>query len=181
VSKLINLFGGPGIGKSSISAGVFYELKRKHISCNNPYEFPKRLAWDNNMSAIKDQLYVLGNQHRGIAECYGKVDYIVIDSPVLFSLIYKTWYSKGYPSEFYSESFNQMILDLHNNYNNINILLERSVGEHNDDERYQSLEDSIKIDVHCKKILDSNNIDYHTIRVDENTVTKIIKLIGLPN
>jgi DNA replication protein DnaC len=41
MSKLINLFGGPGIGKSGIAAGITYKLKKKHISCNNPYEFPK--------------------------------------------------------------------------------------------------------------------------------------------
>jgi hypothetical protein len=177
MSKLINLFGGPGIGKSSIASGVFYELKRNHINCNSPYEFAKRLAWDNNVPAIKDQLYVLGNQHRGIAECYGKVDYIVVDSPVLLSLVYKTWYGKGYPAEFYSESFNQMIIDLHNNYDNLNILLERTEGKHNDDERYQNLEESIKIDAHCKKILNDNNVDFHTIRVDGNSVDKIIELI----
>jgi len=84
MSKLINLFGGPGIGKSSIAAGITYKLKKKHISCNNPYEFPKRLAWDKNIPAISDQLYVFANQHRGIAECYGKVDYIVIDSQFYF-------------------------------------------------------------------------------------------------
>ena len=67
MSKLINLFGGPGIGKSSIAAGIFYKLKKKHVSCNNPYEFPKTLAWDNNIPEIKDQLYVFANQHRGIA------------------------------------------------------------------------------------------------------------------
>ena len=177
MSKLINLFGGPGIGKSSIAAGVFYELKRKHISCNNPYEFPKRLAWDNNLPAIKDQLYVCANQHRGIAECYGKVDYIVVDSPVLFSLIYKTWYSKGYPAEFYSEAFNQMVLDLHNNYDNINVMLERPEANHNDEERFQNLEDSIKIDSHCIKTLNENNIDYHIIKTDDNTVEKIIELL----
>ena len=79
MSKLINLFGGPGIGKSSISAGITYKLKKKHISCNNPYEFPKTLAWDKNYPAIQDQLYVFANQHRGIAQSYGKVDYIIID------------------------------------------------------------------------------------------------------
>ena len=74
MSKLINLFGGPGIGKSSIANGITYKLKKQHISCNNPYEFPKRLAWDKNISQIQDQLYVFANQHRGIADCYGKVD-----------------------------------------------------------------------------------------------------------
>ena len=177
MSKLINLFGGPGIGKSSIAAGITYKLKKKHISCNNPYEFPKLLAWDKNKEAIRDQLYVLANQHRGIAQSYDKVDYIVIDSPVMFSLIYKTYYNKGYPAEFYSKAFNQMIIDLHNNYDNLNILLERTEGGYNEGERYQTLEESIIIDKLCKTILDENNMPYHTIKVGKNTVKDILKLI----
>ena len=179
MSKLINLFGGPGIGKSSISAGITYKLKKKHISCNNPYEFPKLLAWDKNNEAIKDQLYVLANQHRGIAQSYGKVDYIVIDSPILFSLIYKTYYNTGYPAEFYGEHFNHLIIDLHKKYDNINILLERTdEGKHNDDERYQNLQESLDIDKLCKKILDENGIPYHTVKVGKNTVKEIIKILG---
>lgn len=177
MSKLINLFGGPGIGKSSIAAGIFYKLKKRHISCNNPYEFPKTLAWDNNIPAIKDQLYVFANQHRGIAQSYGKVDYIIIDSPILFSKIYHSYYTEGYPAEFYGESFHQMILELHNKYDNINILLERADGVHNDDERFQNYEESLLIDDLCKKILIENNIPYHTVKVGKNTVKDIIKLL----
>lgn len=177
MSKLINLFGGPGIGKSSIAAGIFYKLKKKHISCNNPYEFPKTLAWDNNIPAIKDQLYVFANQHRGIAQSYGKVDYIIIDSPILFSKIYHSYYTTGYPAEFYGESFHNMILDLHNKYDNINILLERAEGVHNEEERFQDYEESIAIDDFCKKILDDNNITYHTVKVGKNTVKEILKLL----
>jgi len=178
MSKLINLFGGPGIGKSSISAGITYKLKKNHISCNNPYEFPKRLAWDHNIPAIKDQLYVFANQHRGIAECYNKVDYIIIDSPIMFSLIYHSYYTEGYPAEFYGDSFKQMIVDLHKKYDNINILLERGETIHNGDERFQDFEQSIKIDNLCKKILNEHEIPYHTIKVDNNSVKKIMKLLG---
>ena len=177
MSKLINLFGGPGIGKSGISAGITYNLKRQHISCNNPYEFPKRLAWDNNVPAIKDQLYVFANQHRGIAESYGKVDYIVIDSPILFSTIYHTYYTSGYPAEFYGQAFHDLVLDLHSKYDNINILLERSEGVHNEGERFQDFEESLIIDKLCKKILDDNDIPYHTVKVGEDTVDQILELI----
>ena len=153
VSKLINLFGGPGIGKSGIAAGITYKMKKKHISVNNPYEFPKRLAWDNNIPAISDQLYVFANQHRGIAESYGKVDYIVIDSPILFSTIYHRYYTNGYPAQFYGDSFHNMVIDLHKKYDSINILLERT-GEqtHNEQERFQKLEQSIEIDRLCKSV-----------------------------
>lgn len=177
MSRLINLFGGPGIGKSSIAAGIFYKLKKKHISCNNPYEFPKTLAWDNNIPAIKDQLYVFANQHRGIAQSYGKVDYIVIDSPILFSLIYNTYYTKGYPAEFYGDSFNQMVVDLHHKYDSINILLERAEGVHNEEERFQNFEESLAIDKLCKQILEEQNIPFHTIKVGKNTVKDILKLL----
>ena len=61
---------------------------------------------------------------------------------------------------------------------NINILLERGETVHNDDERFQKLEQSIEIDNLCKKILDDNNIPYHTIKVDGKTVKKIMKLIN---
>ena len=177
MSKIINLFGGPGIGKSSIAAGITYKLKKKHISCNNPYEFPKALAWDQNMEAIRDQLYVLANQHRGIAQSYGKVDYIVVDSPILFSLIYKNWYDSGYPSNFYGDSFDQMVLDIHSKYDNLNILLNRGKGKYNRLERYQTAEESEGVDDYCKKILEENNIPFHTVEVGKDTVKKILKLL----
>ena len=177
MSIVVNLFGGPGIGKSSIAAGITYKLKKKHISCNNPYEFPKTLAWDNNTPAIKDQLFVFANQHRGIAQSYGKVDYIIVDSPILFSKIYHSYYTKGYPAEFYGDLFHQMVLDLHKKYQSINILLERAEGIHNDEERFQNYEESLDIDKLCKKVLVENNIPYHTVKVGKNTVKEILKLL----
>ena len=36
MSKLVNLFGGPGIGKSSIAAGITYKLKKR------PYKYDQK-------------------------------------------------------------------------------------------------------------------------------------------
>ena len=178
MSKIINIFGGPGIGKSSIAAGVTYKIKKNHISCDQPYEFPKLLAWDDNHSAIQDQLYVLANQHRGIVKSYGKVDYIVLDSPILLSLTYRNYY-KGteYPSSLYGESFDKMVLDTFNQYDNINIVLDRADGVHNNDERYQNLEESKELDGVIENSLIENNIPFHKIKVDDDTVDNIMKLV----
>ena len=180
MSKLINLFGGPGIGKSSIASGITYKLKKKHISCNNPYEFPKKLAWDGNLPQIADQLYVFANQHRGIAECYGKVDYIVIDSPILLSTIYHRYYTPSYPAEFYRQPFHDLVIDLHKQYDCINILLKRSDDNttHNLKERYQTSKQSIDIDKMCKKVLNEIEAPYHEIEVGPKTVKKIMNLLG---
>ena len=146
-----------------------------------PYEFPKALAWDNNQSAIQDQLYVLANQHRGIVKSYGKVDYIVLDSPIILSLVYRNMYEgTSYPSTLYSsDHFDKLVLDIHNQYDSLNILLERSDdGIHNNDERYQSLDESKKLDNKIEETLISNCIPYHKIKVGNNTVKKIVKLLG---
>lgn len=178
MTKIINLFGGPGIGKSSIAAGLTYKLKKQHVTCDNPYEFPKLLAWDENHSAIRDQLFVLANQHRGIVKSYGKVDYIILDSPILLSLTYKSFYkSNEYPATLYGESFDNMVLDIYNRYDNINIVLKRSEGKHNNSERYQNLEESIELDTVIENSLKNNDLPYHTVNVDGKTVKNILKLI----
>jgi deoxyadenosine/deoxycytidine kinase len=178
MSKIINLFGGPGIGKSSIANGLTYKLKKKHITCDNPYEFPKILAWDENHSAIRDQLYVLANQHRGIVKSYGKVDYIILDSPILLSLIYKNYYkSNEYPATLYGESFDKMILDVHNQYDNINIVLNRSIGVHNEKERYQTLEQSVLLDIEIENTLIKHNLPYIKVDVNDDTVNQILSII----
>jgi adenylate kinase family enzyme len=178
MTKIVNLIGGPGGGKTAIASGLVYELKRKHISCDAPYEFPKILAWDENHSAIKDQLYVIANQHRGIVKSWGKVDYIILDSPILLSLIYKSYY-KGteYPSTLYKESFDKLVLDIHRQYDNINILLKRGNGVHNEKERYQNLEESIELDRLIKDVLDNNELPYIEIEVNDDTVNNILKLL----
>jgi hypothetical protein len=178
MTKIINLFGGPGIGKSSIAAGITYKLKKNHINCDQPYEFPKMLAWDENHSAIADQLYVLANQHRGIVKSYGKVDYIILDSPILLSLTYKNYYqSNDYPASLYGSSFDKMLLDIFNQYDNINIVLERGDGKHNDKERYQNLEQSKELDRVIENSLITNRIQYYSVKVGKNTVKDILRII----
>ncbi len=94
MSKIINLFGGPSIGKSTQAAGLYYEMKKAGYNVEMPYEFPKLQAWERNVYAVKDQFYITANQHRNISRLYGQVDYIIVDSPILFGLIYKDRYNE---------------------------------------------------------------------------------------
>jgi GTPase SAR1 family protein len=178
-SLIINLFGGPGIGKSSIASGLTHEFKKRHISCDCPYEFPKSLAWDNNNEAIKDQFYVIANQHRGIAKSYGKVKYIIVDSPLLLSLVYKDFYvdKNTYPSCLYGKEFDDLLLSMFNFYDNLNVVLKRGDGDFNEKERYQNLEESKLLDTLIKNVLDVNDIPYITVDVSENPIQEILKII----
>lgn len=43
---IVNLVAGPGTGKSTTMAGVFYKLKSLGIDCEMVTEFAKELVWE---------------------------------------------------------------------------------------------------------------------------------------
>ena len=182
MTKIINLFGGAGIGKSSIAGGLLHQLKKRHYSVDAPYEFPKALAWDSNTEAVKDQLFVIGNQHRGITRSWGKVDYIIMDSPILLALVYKNLYNKTkdeYPACLYGDGFDFMIANIHNYYDNVNIFIKRTKSDFEDVGRYQTLEESIRVDNRIKEVLEQINVKYHEIEPDDTVMDNILKLLNI--
>lgn len=79
---VLNLFGGPGIGKSTSAAYIFYKLKSLGVNAELVREYVKDWAWDQRHINIWDQLYFLGKQIRRESMLYSKVDVIVTDAPV---------------------------------------------------------------------------------------------------
>lgn len=176
-TKIINLFAGPGAGKSTIASGLFHEMKKRHMSCDAPYEFPKELAWNESNKEIKDQLYVIANQHRGIVRSYGEVDYIILDSPLLLSLAYKDNYTLSYPASLYGESFERLMFDIHNSYDNLNIFLERPEKEHQNEGRFHDEQMSLSLDKKIMSILKDNDIPFIKLKVNEVTINSIMALV----
>lgn len=179
-SLLINLFGGPSVGKSTCASELFSYMKKRGYNVENTYEFPKILAWDNNIEVIKDQFFVTANQHRNISRLYGKVQYIIVDSPIILGLVYKSWYDDedSYPSNFYDETYDNFILTLFKKYDSINIYLRRNNINFEENGRLQNYEESVEIDKNIKKLLIDNNISFIEFDVDNDTVEKIYDYIN---
>ncbi len=169
-TKIINLFGGPGCGKSTIASGIFYELKKKHFSVDIPYEFPKEVFWEQNLSQISDQLFILANQHRGIVRAYGKVDFIILDSPILLSPIYRDNYSNDYPANLYDENFDEFVLNLFKKYDNMNFFLRRPSSDFQKEGRFQDSDGAQEIDAKIINLLTEKEIPFVRLPVNENTV-----------
>ncbi len=92
-TKVISLFGGSGLGKSTLAAGLFYQMKMQGLHTELVREYVKQWAWDNIKVGKFDQIYLTGKQAKAESRLYNKVDYIVTDSPILLSPIYETFYS----------------------------------------------------------------------------------------
>ena len=52
---VINLFGGPGCGKSTAASYIFSKLKMLGINAELATEFAKDKTWEGNMKAITCQ------------------------------------------------------------------------------------------------------------------------------
>lgn len=179
MSLIINLFGGPCAGKSTAAAGLFNEMKKQHYDVELTFEYPKLVAWEENFSAIKDQFFITANQHRNISRLYGKVEYIIVDSPIILGTIYKEKYNtkEEYPSAFYDESFDIFILNLFKKYNSLNIILKRDDTTYNSNGRFQTLDQSKEIDEEIKSKLYNNNIQFVEFSVNEDTPVEIFNHI----
>lgn len=88
MSIIINLFGGPGTGKSTLAAELFAELKKRGATCELVREYVKEWAWEERKFGKYDQFYFLGKQTRKESLVYGKVDYVITDSPILIAGFY---------------------------------------------------------------------------------------------
>ena len=174
MSKIINFFGGPGIGKSTQASGLFTEMKKHHMSVEYTYEFPKEVAWEGNVSQLKDQFFITANQHRNISRLYGKVDYIIVDSPIVLGCFYEQRYGDGYPASHYSMSgLSNFLWQLFKRYDNINILLKRNDETYDTNGRLQDLQQAIEIDKDIKETLDVNSVHYREFSVTNNTALEI--------
>jgi hypothetical protein len=179
MSLIINFFGGPGIGKSTQSAQLFTLMKKSHMDVELTFEFPKIVAWEENYSAIKDQFYITANQHRNISRLYGKLDYIIVDSPIILGMVYKDRYSDEveYPASFYDDTFDKFIISLFKKYNSLNILLRRDDTTYDENGRFQNLEESKIIDNDIRQKLIDNDIPFVEFEVGPNTSEDIFRYI----
>lgn len=177
-STIINLFGGPGIGKSTQSSGLFTEMKKHHMSVEYTYEFPKEVAWEGNVSQLRDQFFITANQHRNISRLYGKVEYIIVDSPIVLGCFYEQRYGEGYPASIYGMSgLSNFLWKLFNQYDNINILLNRNNETYDTNGRLQNLQEAQEIDEDIKQTLLINSIPFTEFSVGTNTAVDIFNYI----
>lgn len=170
---IINLFGGPGSGKSTIAAGLFYTIKKSHISCELVTEYAKDLVYRDVMPQyIARQEYIFAKQNMRLASVVGKVDYVVTDSPLLLSSIY------GLRNHATPEELTKLIVATHNQYICVNIFLNRP-NQFQTYGRYHDFDESVSLDLEIKEMLATFEVPYHIVDVNQETVENIIETVGV--
>lgn len=168
--KVINLFGGPGSGKSSTAAGLFHLMKYANLKVELVREFVKYAAWTNNDSLFEDYIYIFAKQQRQQRILRDKVDWIITDSPIILAPIYAK--NNG------TESFFTLCLDTFKEYENINFFLRRD-KEYHSYGRTQTEQQAWAMDGQIRNFLDANEIHHSTVIGNKRAALAIFNLLGV--
>lgn len=165
---VVNLYGGPGSGKSSGAMYVTSLLKTKGVDAEFVSEFAKDKVWEHNNEIFKpeNQIYIFGKQFFKMNRVKDKVDVIVTDSPLLLCICYNKTPLLGH-------SFNQVVMNYYKSFGlNMDYFIKRTKA-YNPNGRLQTEKESDEISKEIKKILTINGIDYDIVGGDIEGYNKI--------
>jgi len=169
---VVNLFAGPGAGKSTLAAGVFHRLKLEGINCELVTEYAKDLTWEGRTDLLqRNQVLVLGEQYERLSRLVGKVDVIVTDSPLLMSKVYSLQLN----------ALDALVDELWGQFDNINFVVTRT-KPYNPVGRNQSLPEALLLDGHITDMLDACGAAYESVCCDQvDIVARDAKLRMMAN
>lgn len=166
---VINLFGQPSAGKSTLAMDLTAEMKYRGMNVEYVSEFAKHLTWSKRTLDLSDQIFLFGNQNHLLERLRDQVDYIVTDSSILLGLFYAT--------EDYYSYFEPLVKQVYKSYRNFNVLVNRTKS-YNPVGRNQTEEESDAIGNMIWRKLDEWNLQYIRVAGDKNAPTTILDSIA---
>jgi len=171
MTLVLNLYGGPGVGKSTVAAGIFAELKWNGINCEMAREYAKDIVWEKSFGRLENQIHIFGEQQHRLHRLVDQVDVIITDAPILMSLVYGMKMSAA---------FKGLILDTHNSFYNYDVYLERE-KPYQQAGRIQNEEKAREIDDIIYHLLNANGINFRCHVANrlgvQNIANDIMKLL----
>jgi hypothetical protein len=171
MTHVLNLYGGPGTGKSTTAAGLFAAMKSAGINCELVREYAKDVVWEGSTEILKDQIFVFANQLHRLNVLIGKVEYIITDSPILLSKMYASLSTMSLSS---TTALLELVDAEHKGMHTTDIFLNR-VKPYNPSGRLQSELEAIEFDATIKSLIPFK----HYVNADADAPATIMKQLGL--
>ena len=170
---IINLFGGPGSGKTTCAMSICSELKKMGYSAEYVQEYAKELVYEENFDLLdgsgKHQFEILQEQmHRVDRLLGGNVDFIVCDAPIVLNGVY---------NEELTPEYSGMLQDLFHQYQNMSYFIERDAASYQQEGRLQNFQESVEKDAEIREMLDSYKISWDSCTHDmlDQIVTEAVE------
>lgn len=178
-TKVINLYGGPGTGKTTLASRLFSDLNMSkpfgQVALVQEYAF--MLICQGRESELAHQPSVTEGQINLMRPFAGNIDMIITDSPLELGLIYAS-------PEYLSETGDKIYSFIESaQIENINIFIEKAPDNEEKFDlrgRIHNFEESIAIDKNIKDFFETKSIPYVTVQNGniEDVIQKIVETIG---
>jgi len=174
-TKVINILGGSGIGKSTVASEIFVYLKRKGCDVEFVAEYAKEWANIQKPVGVFGQAILYGQQLKRESALYGKFEYVITESPLILSAVYQKFYLENDPITY------QVMFDLANaskcGVEHINVLLERvDLFKFHEKGRFETVHVAKLVDAAVKDMLDDLDQPYITCRPWAEEIIKVLEL-----
>ncbi len=157
--KIINIFGGPGTGKSTLACEVFVALKKMGKDVELVTEFAKDLTYLNDKTRLNDQLYVTAEQNNRISRLKdSNPEFVVTDSPIFMGLAYV-----NYKNESMNIKFKEMVTELFLSYDNINFVI-YSDHKYSGFGRNETEKEAKQKHLKIRRLMKTNLIDFKDVK-----------------
>lgn len=166
---VINLFAGPGAGKSQTAFGLSFYCKLNGLNMEFVSEQAKSFTWEKRTLTLECQPYVFAKQMRDLWRLKDQVDLVVTDSPILLT--------KAYTGPNWPPSFLPYVSDQFNQFNNLNYFIRRT-KPYNPIGRNQTEQEARIIDEYVEKLLIRESVGYRELPGDHLAPSIILADIG---
>jgi nicotinamide riboside kinase len=154
MTTIINMYGGPGVGKSTSAAYLYYLLKADGHNVELVREYVKDWAYESRKFSAYDEIYFLGKQVRHESMLFGKVDWIITDAPVYMTAYYASIYCSPQLAHGVAEAAQAFYQQAKNDgHQHLHIMLQRT-KPYRADGRYQTEEQALQVDRGIRDLLD---------------------------
>lgn len=162
---VVNFFGGPGTGKSTVTAHAFALLKWAGYNVEIASEYAKDKVWEKSQHVLTNQIYIFAKQYKRIKQLEGQVDVVLTDGPLLHTLFYSE-----------DEVLRNLAQQSHDSFNNFNVFLVRRKA-YNPSGRTQTEDEARAIDTSIQRMLDLAGQQYTEVEALEENVPKLVDRI----
>lgn len=172
-TKIINLIGGPGVGKSILASVIFVHLKLAGKSAEYVQEYAKSLVWQKDLDTLKNQYFISQQQYKMLKVLDGELQYVVTDGPLAQQLYYNQYYADNICNV---SKTKEQIIKWMSEFDNINILIERNTSHtYEQAGRYQNETQATSIDPILEQLLIDEGIQYFKVKSDIAIMNEFVK------
>lgn len=172
---VINFISSPCSGKSTMASLLYAELKMMHLNAEYVQEIAKKKIYEKKFEELNNQYNISKEQYDIIKAVSKQVKYTITDSGIMVNLFYNKFYENNVCNV---EKVERIFKEKLNEFNNINIFLERNEEYlYQNEGRVHTQEQSNEISKKMEQMLIEYKLPYKKFISKRENITNIINYI----